>query len=310
MKTQRHIKIYSQIFYKINIIAFMVVFLLMASDLETTEGFGHTKFALGEYDSFQQEGDIRRYEGETLSYDISFLWFDKAATATVSFYKRGNYYEALLIAETKGVVGWFTSYRKHIYRSTFDVLENGKRLRSNKFEREVIIGTAKDKTIHQINYTTRTHRWTNQKSDSGAITSEEKGSEDIPEGITYDDILTAFYNFRNSAYGKLVKGATFKINTIPEKGVKDISVIIKSEKEEEEIRSQLGREKGDELLLDVIVPKEIFKTKTGELLFWSSKHYIPLSTTVVEYIMLGDLHANFVKRTVDKSFVPVVDLTK
>lgn len=305
MKSLQHHSADSPLFRKAGIFAFLAILLVVLSALEKSEGS-----ALGEYDLFQQVGDVRRYEGETLSYDISFLWFDKAATATVSFYKKGDHYESLLIAETKGFVGWFTSYRKHVYRATFDIMENGKRLRSHKFEREVIIGSSKDRTIHHMDYTTLTRRWFHTKTDSGVITADEKGSEEIPAGITYDDILTAFYNFRNSAYGKPVKGSTYKINTIPEKGVKEISVIIKSEKEEEEIRAQLGREKGDELLLDVIVPKEIFKTKTGELLFWSSKHYIPLSTTVVEYIMLGDLHADFVKRTVEKSFVPIVDMSK
>lgn len=259
----------------------------------------------GEYSLFQPEGDIRRFNGETLSYDISFLWFDKAANATVSFYKKSDHYEALLIAETKGVVGWFTAYRKHIYRATFDILEGNKRLRSNKFEREVVIGDTKDRTVHKMDYTARTHTWVATKNGD-----EVKGSEEIPPDENFDDILTAFYNFRNSVYGKLVKGASFKIHTIPEKGVHELSVYIKTEKEEEEIRTAMGRKKADELLLNVIIPKEIFKTKTGELLFWSSKHYVPLSTTVVEYILLGDLHANFVKRTIEKSLVPTADIPR
>ena len=89
-----------------------------------------------------------------------------------------------------------------------------------------------------------------------------------------------------------------------------LSVHIKNQKEEDEIRTAMGRKKGDELLLNVIIPKEIFKTNTGELLFWSSKHYIPLSTTVVEYILLGDLHANFAKRAIEKSYVPAVDISR
>ena len=50
------------------------------------------------------------------------------------------------------------------------------------------------------------------------------------------------------------------------------------------------------MLLNIIVPKEIFKTETGELMVWSSKHYVPIETTVKDYILLGDLHARFTHR--------------
>jgi hypothetical protein len=63
-------------------------------------------------------------------------------------------------------------------------------------------------------------------------------------------------------------------------------------------------EKGDELSLNVTIPKKIFKTKSGALHVWGSKHYVPLSITVMEYILLGNLRANFAKRVVDKSYIP------
>jgi hypothetical protein len=110
--------------------------------------------------------------------------------------------------------------------------------------------------------------------------------------------LTAFYNFRNSAYGPLTKGNHFKIKTIPEKRHDEISVHISSEQEEEVFRSAEGREKKDELLLNIIVPKAIFQSETGELIVWSSTHYIPVETTVKDYILLGDLHAKFTHREI------------
>ena len=62
--------------------------------------------------------------------------------------------------------------------------------------------------------------------------------------------------------------------------------------------SEGEREKRDELLFNIIVPKEIFKTETGELRAWISKHYVPVETTVKDYILLGDLHAKFTRREV------------
>ena len=41
----------------------------------------------GKYPGFKASGYITRFEGETLHYDISFLWFDNAASAKVQFLK-------------------------------------------------------------------------------------------------------------------------------------------------------------------------------------------------------------------------------
>ena len=247
---------------------------------------------LGEYDSYIPIGDIRRFVGETLLINISFLWFDNAATAKVSFYKEGDKYYSFLESETKGFVGFFTAYRKHRYKSAFDIIDNGQRVRTRKFEREVIMGDNVEKTTHIIDYNARTNWWFEYKN--GVKTKE--GQRKIPEGINFDDILATFYNFRNSVYGKVERESNYTIYTIPDKGVDKIPVYINSEKEAEEYGKEYGRKKGDEMLLKAVIPKAIFKTETGELWFWISKHLLPLETTVKDYILLGDLHAVLVKR--------------
>ncbi len=262
--------------------------LFAASSAESTK----ITRSLGEYNSFTPSGDIRRFAGETLLIDISFLWFDKAATASVRFYEKDGRYYSILESETKGFVGFFTSYRKHRYKATFDIVDNGRRVRTRKFEREVIIGKNVEKSTHIIDYNARTNWWFEYKN--GKLT--KRNQRKIPEGIIFDDILATFYNFRNSVYGKVERQANYTIHTIPDKGVDKIPVYINSEKEAEEYRKENNRKKGDEMLLKAVIPKAIFKTKSGELWFWVSRHLIPLETTVKDYILLGDLHAVLVKR--------------
>ncbi len=252
------------------------------------------KFDTGKYIGFKSHGDITRFAGEILYYDISFLWFENAATAKVQFFKeRGRYYSKLE-ASTKGFVGFFTSYRKHIYKTEFEVIDNNKSLRPISFHRQVTIGDQAEVTRHQFNYQTQKHTWSKFVNDKQI----ETGTNDIPADISYHDILTAFYNVRNGSYGPLTKGNRFNIKTIPEKGHDEISVHILSREEEDVFRLEEGREKMEELLLNIIVPKEIFKSKTGELKVWSSTHFIPVETTVKDYILLGDLHAKFTHREV------------
>ncbi len=247
---------------------------------------------LGEYNNFLPTGKITRFAGETLHYDISFLWFKNAASATVSFFEENGRYFSVMEASTKGFVGFFTSYRKHFYKTEFEVIADGKILRPKTFLRQVTIGNQKEATWHKFDYIHRSHKWELKVNEDKV----ETGQEEIPVGVTFNDILTSFYNVRNSVYGKLHKGKQFKIHTIPEKGHDEISVYIFPEQDQDKFRSEEEREKRDELLIKIIVPKEIFKTETGELMIWISKHYVPVETTVKDYILLGDLHARFIHR--------------
>jgi hypothetical protein len=277
-------------YFSLPIIALFGLFLTGAPDLLALDDVNDT----GRYPGFKTKGDITRFEGETLYYDISFLWFDNAASAKVQFLKEKGRYYSTLEASTKGFVGFFTSYRKHYYKTEFEIIDNGKSLRPLSFLRQVTIGDQAEITRHQFNYFTRKHTWSKFLNDEKV----KEGVDDIPVDNSFHDILTAFYNVRNGSYGTLTKGNHFKIKTIPEKGHDEISVHISSEQDEEIFRTAEGREKKDELLLNIIVPKEIFQSTTGELMVWSSTHFIPVETTVKDYILLGDLHAKFTHREI------------
>ena len=54
-----------------------------------------------------------------------------------------------------------------------------------------------------------------------------------------------------------------------------------------------------EYLLDLLVPKELFNTESGRIRLWGSNHLIPMESTIEDYILLGDLHATFRKRTLE-----------
>ena len=265
-------------------------------------GFPPDTFALiqkparqvAEYENFVPNGKITRFSGETLFYDISFLWFKNAASAKVSFFKENGKYFSVLEASTKGFVGFFTSYRKHFYKTEFEVIDEGKKLRPITFQRKVTIGSKVEATHHNFDYNKRSHTWQVWLNDDII----ETGQREIPAGGAFNDILTSFYNVRNQVYGKLENDKKFQIQTIPSKGHDKIYVHVRSEQDTEEFRVEEGRKKMDQILINIIVPKEIFKSKTGELMVWTSKHYIPVETTVKDYILLGDLHAHFSRREV------------
>ena len=183
----------------------------------------------GEYNNFLPTGKITRFAGETLYYDISFLWFENAASAKVSFFEEHGKYFSVLEASTKGFVGFFTAYRKHYYKTEFEVIDNGRRLRPKIFSRQVTIASNTETTPHKFDYSHRLDTWKKYANEEKV----EIGQDAIPTESAFHDILTSFYNIRNSVYEKLEKGKKFIIKTIPEKGHGEISVHILSEHDQE-----------------------------------------------------------------------------
>jgi len=257
---------------------------------------GRARAAEGLYDGFQASGDIRRFAGETLYFDIRFLLFNQAATAEVRFFEKDGGYRARLVAQTKGFVGLLTAYRQHIYETAFEVVDGGNRVRAKSFLRQVINGEHRERTEHTFDYTERRHRWTEFVNGKKTRTDEEP----IPEGVAFDDVLTAFYNFRNGVYGPVRPGANYSIHTVPEKGHDTIEINVHPEQEAGRERLAANRASADELLIDILVPKEIFNTETGRIRLLGSRHLIPVESIIEDYILLGDLHATFNRREMVK----------
>ena len=124
----------------------------------------------------------------------------------------------------------------------------------------------------------------------------EDGNRSIPLDTNFDDILAIFYNFRNSVYGKIQKGAKYTIHTIPKKDAEKIDVHIIDQNKQGEFMLGENRTNDNEYLIQANIPKEIFNTETGELLIWASDHLIPLETKIMDYVFFGDLHAKLNRR--------------
>lgn len=230
--------------------------------------------------------DIDYFLNEEVKYDINFLWFKKAAEGSFKFTREGKGYRAVLEAETKGFIGFFTSYRKHRYVSYMTYLPEKRKLQVNRFERYAIIRKREEKTITDLDYDTRLMNWEEYKK--GRLIEEK--SEPIPEGAEYEDILSAFYNFRMGVFGPIEKNRKFEVNTIPEKGVSTISVKICGEEDAPLARKLFGSFFSDDLVhVKVKVPKDIFKSKKGEVSMLLNDKIIPLQGVVKDYIGFGDI---------------------
>ncbi len=252
------------------------------------------------YASSPEDGAIRRasigetFDGEALKYNITFWWFKNAAVGDISLKRDGNDYLITMEAETLGVIGWVTKYRKDIYRSYVEEIDGGKRFRLKVFEKEVNIGGRIRRGVTVMDYDNMVMKW---KSWGGGKEDKEE-EEPIPSGVLYDDPLTAFYNFRYGAYGPIEMGREYRIPTFPKDGVSDMYVKIVTEEEMQKRADNPSLS----YLADIRIDKELFGSQTGDIEALFSKDFLPVGGVVKDMIFFGDVVGRLVETTARMDF--------
>jgi hypothetical protein len=234
------------------------------------------------------------YKGEELDYEIGFWLIRRAALGHVSFKgteKKGRY-QAILQTETLGVLGWIARYRVDTYRSTMEEIDGGKRLRSLSFEENVKVGGKARRMIHLFDYEKR--KWTvlKQRKDETMARSDQE----IPEGMVYDDFLTAVCNFSYGVYGAIERGKTYTISTFPRKKATHYEIRV-APKEEEERKRQAERSKeGKDLFVGLRLDPEITHSKEGIIEGWLSEDLCPMEGVIKDVDIVGDVKGRLIRR--------------
>ncbi|MEZ4598999.1 MAG: DUF3108 domain-containing protein [Syntrophotaleaceae bacterium] len=222
---------------------------------------------------------------ENLSYDISFLWFDRLAEANLSFTAgpKPGLWQSELEAKTLGVAAWLTRDRIQRYGSVMDFDPQG-RLRSLRYDAD-IIKTKEGRRHSRL----KSYLFDHQK---GRILQQvtRNGKTKPPESMTMpkeipNDILTAFYNFRRGVYGELKAGGHYRIPTLGKGERSDIFVDIY---EDDQRPAGRGFPKGG-LLAKVRLDPEVFDTGQGVLYIWFDNQRRPALVLVEDVVGLGNV---------------------
>jgi hypothetical protein len=242
------------------------------------------------------DGFAENLAGEDLWYEISVLYFIKAAVGRVSFQRtaRPGHFRAIAEAHAVGFVGWATNYRKVGFYSDLAVMDQGgtPRLVTVRFRRETTREDTQYRSIHQFDYKRR--RWFYRVYQDGKLTRAR--SRPIPDGVWYDDLITAAYNFRLGVYGPPKKGMSFSVSTIPYQGVDRFTVRLCTQ--EEEARESAIREKVPEAAYIVHVPidQKVFGIKAGLARFVGDKDLKPLAVAIQDTGHFGDVFAELIPK--------------
>ncbi len=236
------------------------------------------------------------FAGEELHYDIAFWLLKKVAVVRMSFApstEKGRYI-ATLQGETKGLVGFVTSYRTDSYRSVMEELDGGRRLRSLTFEEQVKIGKESRTTSHTFDH--QKQKWIQKNVRMSGATSTEE--QDIPEGRDYNDFLAASYNFRYGVYGAAERGKKYRIPVFPKKGTSFYEVTIESKAEEQKIRDAGPVSAESEYRIDLVMDPDVLKSKAGIIEGWLAKELYPVEGIMKDVFLFGDVRGTLTGRVV------------
>lgn len=144
--------------------------------------------------------------GERLHYEMGFWLFRNAAAAQLTFSKKPQGFEALFEAETTGLTRIITGHKKEIMRSVMEFDERTRRFRPLTFQELFTDGRRQMDKMLTFNYHDNTYT-VSIKMDNRSIFSKTKT---LP-AVTFDDLLTFFYNLRIGHYGPVEPGLSFKV---------------------------------------------------------------------------------------------------
>jgi hypothetical protein len=242
--------------------------------------------------------------GEVLDYRLGSLLFKRIADAEFFFGQdagSGRFY-AVLNVQARGFVGWITQHRRHTYKSEFEVVDGGKRLRPIYHKRVISYGEKKEIYEGRLDYNRMRYNW--KITRNGRVAMDKSG--DIPDGKVLEDVLSAFYNFRLGVFGKVEPGKNYRVDTIPgEKGVTHFNIKVATEGERKYLEVNGEKDFVSAYLLMVDIPPEIFDSRTGDGRIWLDKDMIPVAGVIKDVIGIGDIIGDLEEKSLRRS--PVLE---
>lgn len=228
---------------------------------------------------------IHQLVGEVLTYDISFLWFDRLAEGTIALYQEPepDTFRVIMEARTLGVAAWLTRHRVEKFQTRMRLGRDGL-LHPLEHSSHSIRGTGKARRekISRYSYDAENLQVRYQKSKNGRVYAEQL-LELEPDRPVFD-ILSALYNLRLGLYGQVGKEQII-IPTFRTEGYQEIVVepLIGVDQRDRQFLSEIP------LLCRILVDPEVFGTKGRDILAGFDANGQPIKGIIKNVIGLGDV---------------------
>ncbi|MEA3361746.1 MAG: DUF3108 domain-containing protein [Thermodesulfobacteriota bacterium] len=235
------------------------------------------------------EHPIQSLVGETLAYDVSFLWFDHLAegSITLTLGEGTGTFLVVMEAKTLGMAAFFTRDRVEKYQTLMKIGASGL-LQPLWHSSHTIRGKNNSRsekiTRYTFDYDSAQVRY--QKIKNNHAYADELFSMENDKPLF--DILSALYNLRLGFYGQAGQ-ETILIPTFHRKGTQDIVVepLKKIKKKDRKFFA------ADPVQCRILVDPSVFGTKGRDILTSFDKGMRPQKGIIKNVIGLGDVRGKF-----------------
>ena len=242
----------------------------------------------------------KKFVGEKLKYDVTFLWMVNAAEGSVTFKRDvGKGYVGKIEAKAKGLIGWVTNQRSQTLISHMSVRNiNGQdRFVTNIYRWISQKGDTEYKSNHIMNFTRK--KWYYRRYVNGKLVKVR--TRKIKGNAPYDDLVVLAYNFRAGVYGPVQYGKTYSVTTIPFKKVSKFSFQVASKEQMAKEKKWIKQHPKAKYMVVVKIDKKIFGIKTGEAKMLGNKDLVPISAYVKDAVHFGNVYADIRQEGAGKS---------
>ncbi len=222
---------------------------------------------------------------ESISYDISFLWFERLAEGHLTFTKgdRPGTFRAVLEAQTRGIAARLSGNRAQRYVSVMERAPDG-RLRALSHESQILRGRGENRRDRVRRYVFDYDRGEvlHQRLRNGHLSAQETIPFD--PAAPPSDMLTALYNFRAGAYGDPEPGRPIVIPAFSHRGDSDIVLEVLTERD----RADFPFPSHGSVCRLTLDP-EIFDTGEGNVYVWFNEDGEPAGGLVENVLGMGNV---------------------
>lgn len=238
--------------------------------------------------------------GEKLMFDIDVLFIDKVAvgSATLELMDKEKF---IFQATVEAKIVRFFPENRNIYLSLMRYSPQEGKFKPMSFsETKYRRGRV---YMNRTFYDSKKGIVVVEKWRDGAL--KKRVERVVKESEFYDDIVTAFYNMRIEAYGKIEEGKKFTVRSMHRDGKFYFSINVLSDKNKDwlslkERNCLFGSSK---YYVEVLTPKEVFDAQGGRLFIGFTEDLMPNFVYVRKVLGIGIIRGRLVdvKRSHDET---------
>ncbi len=276
-------------FFKVVFLIFVAVFLFIGrysvSDASEKQIGLKSSTHSSQADLRKRTSGLVKIEEEFLKYNIGFWFLKQMGVVTLQCKRENSLFTITIDGCTTGLVDKVL-HRHNIYKTIMEYDKEIGRLKPLSAYEKKIKGDEERVKITHYDYAKRVRKFTKWRN--GVFRREKEIN--LNDDASYDDGITAFYNFRNESYGRVSDGAIFTIQTVHKESVSESRISVRSIENSDNVSRWKERILDVKLIAEITLDPDVIDSEEGKLDVLLTDDFVPIGFIARDVIGFGDLY--------------------